>query len=144
MAYLIGVDLGTSGTKTALFDQEGRTIASCTRTYPLSQPQNGWAEQEPEEWWQAARETIRGVLEQSGVSPEEVKGVGLSGQMHGLVMLDGEGRVLRPSILWCDGRTGRECGEITERVGKQRLIQLTANPALTGFTAGKILWGAPP
>ncbi|MBM6887582.1 xylulokinase [Pseudoflavonifractor phocaeensis] len=140
MAYLIGVDLGTSGTKTALFDQEGRTIASCTRTYPLSQPQNGWAEQEPEEWWQAARETIRGVLEQSGISPEEVKGVGLSGQMHGLVMLDGEGRVLRPSILWCDGRTGRECGEITERVGKQRLIQLTANPALTGFTAGKILW----
>ena len=83
MAYLIGVDLGTSGTKTALFDQEGRTIASCTRTYPLSQPQNGWAEQEAEEWWQAARETIWGVLEQSGVSPVVVMGGGLSGQMHG-------------------------------------------------------------
>ena len=140
MAYLMGVDLGTSGTKTALFDEEGHTVASCTRTYPLSQPQNGWAEQDPELWWQAARETIRGVLDESGVSPSEVKGVGLSGQMHGLVMLDSEGRVLRPSILWCDGRTGRECEEITELVGKERLIQLTANPALTGFTAGKILW----
>ncbi len=140
MAYLMGVDLGTSGTKTALFDEEGRTVASCTGTYPLSQPQNGWAEQDPELWWQAARETIRGVLDESGVSPSEVKGVGLSGQMHGLVMLDGEGRVLRPSILWCDGRTGRECEEITDLVGRERLIQLTANPALPGFTAGKILW----
>lgn len=140
MAYLMGVDLGTSGTKTALFDETGRTVASCTADYPLAQPQNGWAEQDPEAWWKAACETIRGVLDQSGVSPNEVKGVGLSGQMHGLVMLDGEGRVLRPSILWCDGRTGRECQEITELVGKERLIQLTANPALTGFTAGKILW----
>ena len=139
MAYLMGVDLGTSGTKTALFDETGRTVASCTADYPLDQPQNGWAEQDPEAWWQAACQTIRGVLDQSGVSPGEVKGVGLSGQMHGLVMLDGEGRVLRPSILWCDGRTGRECQEITELIGKERLIQLTANPALTGFTAGKIL-----
>ena len=140
MAYLMGVDLGTSGTKTALFDETGRTVASCTADYPLDQPQNGWAEQDPEAWWQAACQTIREVLDQSGVSPREVKGVGLSGQMHGLVMLDGEGRVLRPSILWCDGRTGRECQEITELIGKERLIQLTANPALTGFTAGKILW----
>ena len=140
MAYLIGVDLGTSGTKTALFDERGRRIASRTVEYPLSQPKNGWAEQEPEHWWKAACETIRAVIAESGVDAGAIKGVGLSGQMHGLVMLDAAGRVLRPAILWCDGRTGEECREITERVGRQRLIDITANPALTGFTAGKILW----
>lgn len=140
MAYLIGVDLGTSGTKTALFDECGHNVASCTAEYPLSQPRNGWAEQRPEDWWEAAKKTIKAVLDQSGVKPEEVRGVGLSGQMHGLVMLDGDGNVLRPAILWCDGRTGEECAEITSRVGRERLIQITANPALTGFTAGKILW----
>lgn len=140
MAYLIGVDLGTSGTKTALFDERGRRIASRTVEYPLSQPKNGWAEQEPEHWWKAACETIRAVIAESGVDAGAIKGVGLSGQMHGLVMLDAAGQVLRPAILWCDGRTGEECREITERVGRQRLIDITANPALTGFTAGKILW----
>lgn len=140
MAYLIGVDLGTSGTKTALFDERGRRIASRTVEYPLSQPKNGWAEQEPEHWWKAASETIRAVIAESGVDAGAIKGVGLSGQMHGLVMLDAAGQVLRPAILWCDGRTGEECREITERVGRQRLIDITANPALTGFTAGKILW----
>lgn len=140
MAYLIGVDLGTSGTKTALFDERGRRIASRTVEYPLSQPKNGWAEQEPEHWWKAACETIRAVIAESGVDADAIKGVGLSGQMHGLVMLDAAGQVLRPAILWCDGRTGEECREITERVGRQRLIDITANPALTGFTAGKILW----
>lgn len=140
MAYLMGVDLGTSGTKTALFDERGRRIASRTVEYQLSQPKNGWAEQEPEHWWKAACETIRAVIAESGVDAGAIKGVGLSGQMHGLVMLDAAGQVLRPAILWCDGRTGEECREITERVGRQRLIDITANPALTGFTAGKILW----
>jgi xylulokinase len=140
MAYLMGVDLGTSGTKTALFDEQGRCVASCTVGYPLSQPKNGWAEQRPEDWWEAAKETIVAVLAKSGVTADEIKGVGLSGQMHGLVMLDAEGKVLRPAILWCDGRTGAECEEITQRVGKERLIQITANPALPGFTASKILW----
>ncbi len=109
MAYLIGVDLGTSGTKTALFDEGGRRVASRTIEYPLSQPRNGWAEQDPRDWWRAACETIRSVIAESGVDAGEIKGVGLSGQMHGLVMLDAAGEVLRPAILWCDGRTGAEC-----------------------------------
>ena len=104
MAYLIGVDLGTSGTKTALFDEGGRRVASRTIEYPLSQPRNGWAEQDPRDWWRAACETIRSVIAESGVDAGEIKGVGLSGQMHGLVMLDAAGEVLRPAILWCDGR----------------------------------------
>ncbi len=140
MDYLIGIDLGTSGTKTVLFDQGGNVAGSAMVEYPLYQPQNGWAEQDPADWWNAAAATIRRVMEESGVAPEAVKGVGLSGQMHGLVMLDEAGEPLRKSIIWCDGRTSRECAEITELVGKQRLIEITANPALTGFTAGKILW----
>ena len=140
MNYLIGIDLGTSGTKTVLFDQDGNVAGSATVEYPLYQPQNGWAEQDPADWWNAAAATIRRVMDESGVAPEAVKGVGLSGQMHGLVMLDEAGEPLRKSIIWCDGRTSRECAEITELVGRQRLIEITANPALTGFTAGKILW----
>ena len=140
MNYLIGIDLGTSGTKTVLFDQDGNVAGSAMVEYPLYQPQNGWAEQDPADWWNAAAATIRRVMDESGVAPEAVKGVGLSGQMHGLVMLDEAGEPLRKSIIWCDGRTSRECAEITERVGRQRLIEITANPALTGFTAGKILW----
>ncbi len=138
--FLLGIDLGTSGTKTVLFDLEGRAIASRTAEYPLYQRRNGWAEQDPEDWWQAAVSTIQGVLRDSGIHPRQIAGVGISGQMHGLVMLDSQGRVLRHSILWCDGRTGQECREITEAVGEQKLIGITANPALTGFTAGKILW----
>ncbi|MDD6032479.1 MAG: xylulokinase, partial [Oscillospiraceae bacterium] len=140
MAYYIGVDLGTSGTKTVLFDREGRVVASATEEYPLYQPRNGYAEQNPEDWWHAAYTTMASVMEKSGVCREEVKGVGLSGQMHGLVMLDETGSVIRPAIIWCDQRTAAECAEITERVGAKRLIEITANPALTGFTASKILW----
>lgn len=138
--YLIGIDLGTSGTKTVLFGRDGRVIASATEEYPMAQPQNGWAEQSPADWWNAAQITLNRVLQDSGIDAKAVAGVGISGQMHGLVMLDENGEVLRPSIIWCDQRTGAECQEITERVGAERLIQLTANPALTGFTAGKILW----
>lgn len=140
MKYLIGIDLGTSATKTVLFDEELRVVASASREYPLSQPQNGWAEQNPEDWRDAALATIAEVLTTSKVSGEDVKGLGLSGQMHGLVMLDEENRVIRPSIIWCDQRTGAECAEITQLVGAERLIEITANPALTGFTASKILW----
>ena len=140
MEYLLGVDLGTSGTKTVLFDVNGQAIASETIEYPLHQPQNGWAEQAPEDWWDAARNTIRSVIEQSGVNAADIKGLGISGQMHGLVLLDADGNVLREAILWCDGRTQDECDEITNTIGRERLIQITANPALTGFTAGKILW----
>ncbi len=140
MSYLIGVDLGTSGTKTVLFDESGKSIASSLYEYPLYQPQVGWAEQDPEDWWTATYTTIRACMEKSGVSPSEVKGIGLSGQMHGLVMLDKEDKVIRKSIIWCDQRTEKECTEITEKVGAKRLIEITANPALTGFTASKILW----
>ena len=140
MKYVIGIDLGTSGTKTALFDQHGKVIAAATQEYPLYQPQNGWAEQDPAHWWDACVATVSQVFTQSGVPAADIAGIGLSGQMHGLVMLDENGGVLRNSILWCDGRTGRECEEITQLVGAERLIELTANPALTGFTAGKILW----
>ena len=140
LEYLLGVDLGTSGTKTVLFDTDGNTVASATIEYPMYQPQNGWAEQDPADWWNAAKDTIRSVLDQSGVDPALVRGLGISGQMHGLVMLDENGKVLRRSIIWCDQRTAAECDEITEKIGAQRLIEITANPALTGFTASKILW----
>ncbi len=138
--YLIGVDIGTSGTKTVLFDTEGTVCASHTKEYPMQQPQNGWAEQAPEDWWEATVEGLQQVVKKSQVEPAQIKGIGLSGQMHGLVMLDEAGKVLRPSIIWCDQRTAKECEEITEKVGAERLIEITANPALTGFTASKILW----
>ncbi len=140
MRYLVGIDLGTSGTKTVLFDTDGKPIAAATEEYPLYQPQNGWAEQDPADWWDAVQKTMKAVLAKSGVEASDIAGVGISGQMHGLVMLDEAGRVLRKAILWCDGRTTRECAEITETVGRERLIAITANPALPGFTAGKILW----
>ncbi|WOC32945.1 MULTISPECIES: xylulokinase [Caproicibacterium] len=140
MQYLIGIDIGTSATKTVLFDEECRVIVSASEEYPLYQPQNGWAEQRPEDWKHAVLATLTEVLKKSGVKGQDVKGIGLSGQMHGLVMLDENNEVIRPAIIWCDGRTGKECDEIYERVGRERLIQITANPALTGFTASKILW----
>lgn len=140
MQYLLGIDVGTSGTKSVLFDTEGKALASSTAEYPLYQPRNGWAEQNPEDWWGAVVQTVSDVLCRSGVPSAEIQGIGISGQMHGLVLLDAEGSVLRPSILWCDGRTTAECQEITEMVGKRRLMEITANPALPGFTAGKILW----
>lgn len=140
MKYVLGIDLGTSGTKTVLFDQEGRGVCSATVEYPMAQPQNGWAEQDPADWWHAAVSTIRTVLEKSGVDKKDVVSLGISGQMHGLVMLDKDGNVLRPSIIWCDQRTQVECDEIHEKVGKEKLISITANPALTGFTLSKIMW----
>ena len=140
MKYLIGIDVGTSATKTVLFDERCRVIASASCEYPLSQPQNGWAEQNPHYWYSAVVQTISQVMKQAGVAAAAVKGIGLSGQMHGLVMLDEHDEVIRPAIIWCDQRTGKECEEITQRVGAGRLIEITANPALTGFTASKILW----
>lgn len=140
MAYYMGIDIGTSGTKTVLFTAFGEAVASASAEYPLYQPQNGYAEQDPADWWNAVWQTAAAVMEKSGVDKREVKGIGLSGQMHGLVMLDREGKVLRRSIIWCDQRTAAECEEITRKVGREKLIAITANPALTGFTASKILW----
>jgi len=140
MKYLLGIDIGTSGTKTVLFDRGGNPVSSSTAEYPLYQPEIGWAEQDPQDWWKAVCITINQVIKDSNINPESISGIGLSGQMHGLVMLDGDGNVLRKSIIWCDQRTAKECVEITEKVGEKRLIDITANPALTGFTASKILW----
>ena len=140
MKYLIGIDLGTSGTKTVLFDESGAVVSSATEEYPLYQPNNGWAEQDPADWWGACIKTLRKVLADSKKTPDDISGIGFSGQMHGLVMLDESGEVLRNSIIWCDGRTADECAEIHERVGASRLVEISANHALTSFTAGNILW----
>ena len=140
MKYVLGIDLGTSGTKTVLFDQTGNVICSSTVEYPMYQPQNGWAEQDPADWYNAAVSTIRTVLEKSGVSNDDVVSLGISGQMHGLVMLDENNKVIRNSIIWCDQRTAKECEEITEKVGYDTLIRITANPALPGFTLSKLIW----
>ena len=140
MRNLIGIDVGTSGTKTVLFDEEGKVLASALGTYPLSQPNNGWAEQDPNDWCDAVLSTLK---ELSGKCPQamrEVVGIGLSGQMHGLVMLDEEGNVLRPSIIWCDQRTGEEVEEMLRLMPREDWIGHTANPPLTGWTAAKILW----
>src|SRR5438552_2363973 len=128
---LVGLDVGTSGVKGVAIDADGRVLATATAEYPLSRPQPGWSEQEPEDWWRAAQE----VLAQLPEGP-----IGLSGQMHGLVVLGDDRSVLRPAILWNDQRTAVEAAEIEERVGLARLIELTGNRALTGFTAPKLLW----
>lgn len=140
MAYILGVDIGTSGTKTVLFSEDGTPVSSATYEYPLYTPQNGYAEQEPLDWWNASVNGIKDVIGQSGVAAEEIKGIGLSGQMHGLVMLDADNKPIRRSIIWCDQRTTREVVEITDKVGADRLVEITANPAITGFTAAKIMW----
>lgn len=140
MKYLLGIDLGTSGTRSVLFNPDGQVICAKSAEYPLDQPQNGWAEQDPQDWWEAAIATISYVVKESGVDPRDIVSLGISGQMHGLVMLDEQGEVLRPSIIWADQRTGEECADITRLVGAERLIEITANPALTGFTASKIMW----
>lgn len=140
MAYVIGVDCGTSGTKTVLFDEKGKVIASATVEYPMYQIKNGYAEQDPADWRGAMLNTIQAVIAKSGVDSEDIKGIGISGQMHGLVMLDNDGNVLRKSIIWCDQRTEKEVEQMNELVGRDKLIEITANPALTGWTAAKILW----
>lgn len=140
MRYLLGLDIGTSGTKTALFDEFGNTIKTKTYEYKLYQPKSGWAEQDPKDWWEACVKGIKGVIEDSKVNASDIKGIGLSGQMHGLVLLDKDNKVIRKSIIWCDQRTEKECEYITETIGKEKLIKITGNPALTGFTLSKLLW----
>ena len=134
MTALVGLDVGTTGVKAIAISPDGEILARAERGYPLSTPQPGWSEQNPEDWWQASE----AALDDLGV--QDVAGIGLSGQMHGLVVLDDAERVLRPAILWNDQRTAAECVEIEERVGLERLIALTGNRALTGFTAPKLLW----
>ena len=138
MALLLGIDIGTSGTKAIAVDEGGKLVASASADYELLTPKPLWAEQRPRDWWDATCKVCQEIVAQVG--SENISSVGLSGQMHGLVLLDGSGQVLRDAILWCDQRTQAQCDEITARVGRDVLVQETANPVLTGFTAPKILW----
>ena len=140
MRYLIGIDVGTTGAKTILIDEQGNLIASSLIEYPLHTPKPKWAEQDPADWWHGTVESIKNVLAESKVKPDDVSGLGLSGQMHGLVLIDKNHDVLRPAILWCDVRTTEQCHYITEKVGKELLVKSTCNPALEGFTAPKVIW----
>lgn len=139
---LLGLDVGTTGCKCLAVGADGVVLASATHEYPLHTPRPGWSEQNPEDWWRAACAALRevlGALAGSGGGPR-IAAVGLTGQMHGATLLDAQGEVLRPAILWNDQRTADQCGEITRRVGAERVIRLTGNPVLTGFTAPKLLW----
>jgi xylulokinase len=138
---LLGIDVGTGGTRAVGIDEKGKVVASATAEHaPFASLRTGWAEQDPRDWWRATIEAVRAVLAQPGISAEEIGGVGFSGQMHGATLLDEGGEVLRPALIWCDQRTPEQCLAITERVGADRLIELTSNPALTGFTLPKLLW----
>jgi xylulokinase len=137
----LGIDVGTGGTRAVLIDDQGRIVAAATATHaPFASPEIGRAEQDPNDWWRAAVIAIREVLASEGVRAEEIGAVGLSGQMHGAVLLDEHDQVVRPAIIWCDQRTESQCRELTEQIGSARLIELTCNPALTGFTLPKLLW----
>jgi xylulokinase len=138
MALLLGIDIGTSGTKAIAVDEDGHLVASASANYELLTPQPLWAEQRPRDWWRATCEVCQQTVAQVG--SENIASIGLSGQMHGLVLLDASGQVLRDAILWCDQRTQSQCDEITARVGLETLVSETANPVLTGFTSPKILW----
>ena len=135
----LGIDVGTGGTRAVVIDPDGNVVASATAEHvPFISARAGWAEQDPEDWWQATITVVREVLSKS--SGHEIKAVGFSGQMHGLVLLDQSDEVLRPAIIWCDQRTDSQCKSLTEMIGADRLIELTCNPALTGFTLPKMLW----
>lgn len=138
MRYIIGTDIGTTAAKTVLFDTFGRVIATHSAAYPLFQSKSGYAEQNPEDWYSACAEGLSAVT--CGIDKKLIAGIGLSGQMHGLVMLDESGNLLRDAIIWCDRRAAREAAEIESIIGKNRLIALTCNPSVTGFTAAKLLW----
>lgn len=136
---VLGVDVGTSGLKAVLLDPQGATVGEATAEHPLRSPQAGWAEQDPDWWWAALREALASLWDR-GHDARSIEAIGLTGQMHSLVLLDASGGVLAPSILWSDQRTAAECAEITETVGERALLDLVANPALPGFTAPKVLW----
>lgn len=136
----LGIDVSTTSAKALLIDEQGSVVATGSTELSLSTPKPLWSEQDPYEWWDATTKSIQAALQQAGVSGDAVGAIGLTGQMHGLTLLDQNGKVLRPAILWNDQRTQAECDEITEKLGFNRLLAFTGNKALTGFTAPKILW----
>ena len=141
MTRLLGLDLGTTGAKAVVIDEAGKVVSRATEEYPLIVPRPGWSEQDAGDWWKASAKAIRTAMASAEVDPGEIEGVGLTGQMHGLVLLDGEGKVLRNPILWNDQRTTEQCAWITEKLGGEReTIRLTCNPVLAGFTAPKLIW----
>ena len=138
---LLGLDVGTGGSRAVIVDADGSVTATATEAHAaFDSPRTGWAEQHPEDWWRATQAAIRAALASGGTAPGDIRAVGLSGQMHGAVLLDGAGEVVRPALIWCDQRTGAQCRRLTDEVGAARLIELVANPALTGFTLPKLLW----
>src|SRR6476660_2494100 len=141
MPHLLGIDIGTSGTKPPVCDEDGKVLATAMAEHPISSPKPGWSEQNPEDWWSASCKATRAVLKKSKVKAADIGGIGLSGQMHGSVFLGDGPKALRPALLWNDQRTAAQCAEIESKAGgREALIELVANPALTGFTAPKILW----
>ena len=139
--HLLGIDVGTGGTRALVINEGGEVVGSATAEHAaFASPQTGWAEQDPRDWWRACGDAVRAVLAQSNLTADDIGGVGLSGQMHGAVLLDAGEEVVRPALIWCDQRTDRQCQSLTDQVGRERLIQLTCNPALTGFTLPKLLW----
>ncbi|MEM9702150.1 MAG: xylulokinase, partial [Planctomycetota bacterium] len=141
MSVYLGIDIGTSGTKTLAVRGDGTTLGSASAEYPLLTPRPGWTEQDPRHWADASVQTVRQLVNEGKFDPSEVKGIGLSGQMHASVFLDDAGEVIRPALLWNDQRTVAQCEAITDAAGgRDELIRMVANPALTGFTAPKILW----
>jgi len=140
MSYLVGLDVSTTGATALLIDEQGDVLGSENVEYPMYTPRPQWAEQDPEEWWQATVKAVRGLFNQVDIDRSEISGIGLTGQMHGMVMLDASGKVLRPCIMWNDQRTAEQCDWIMNAVGKSRFLELTMNPALPGFTAPKIIW----
>ena len=140
MNHYLGLDISTTATKALLIDERGAVVGVASATYEYRTPRPLWSEQDPALWWAAALASIRQVLLSSGVAAASVRAIGLAGQMHGLVLLDAAGRVLRPAILWNDQRTERQCAEIARRIGPERLLELTGNMPVTGLTAPKLLW----
>jgi xylulokinase len=140
MTYFLGIDTSTTSSKALLIDEKGEVIAVASNPHTLQTPKPLWSEQDPREWWEAVAASIKSVLEKAGISGERVAAIGLTGQMHGLVLLDDSDNVLRPAILWNDQRTQSQCDEIHRIIGKEKFIRITGNVALTGFTAPKILW----
>jgi xylulokinase len=138
---LLGIDVGTGGSRALVIDERGSVVASATAEHAaFASPHTGWAEQDARDWWRASAEAVRAVLSGGAVKAEEIGCVGLTGQMHGAVLLDERAEVLRPAIIWCDVRTDPQCRALTEQVGRERLIELVLNPALAGFTLPKLLW----
>lgn len=140
--YFLGIDTSTTSSKALIIDGEGNVVAVASSQHTLQTPHPLWSEQNPEEWWTAVAASIRAALEKAGIEGQQIQAVGLTGQMHGLVILDEAGKVLRPAILWNDQRTQSQCDEIHRRIGKEAFIRMSGNVALTGFTAPKILWVA--